>query len=84
LDDAQRRELSDIMFHRSSGSFELVISPLLLALLGFFIDDRAGTRPVFTVAFAVLGFAGAVVKIVCDYRLQMDRARRSRAGAGLP
>lgn len=72
------------MFHRSSGSFELVLSPLLLGLVGLWLDHRAGTTPLFTILFAVLGVAGAIAKVYYGYRAAMDAASRERAGAGLP
>ena len=72
------------MFHRSSGSFELVLSPLLLGFLGFWLDHTVGTTPVFTVLFAVAGLAGAIVRVYYGYRSAMEAVRRERAGAGLP
>jgi F0F1-type ATP synthase assembly protein I len=87
LDDSQRRELSDGMFHRSSGSFELVLAPLLLGLLGLWIDRRLDTAPVLTITFAVVGVVGAVVKTYYEYRHGMamvhaaDAARRDSGQA---
>lgn len=59
--------------HRTTGGFELVFSPLLLALLGFGLDHLLGTLPVLTIVFAVLGLAGAVVKLYYTYRLEMEQ-----------
>lgn len=61
--------------HRSSASFELVLGPVLMALIGLFIDSRADTRPWFTVAFAVWGLAGAGVLVYYRYRQQMEAVR---------
>jgi len=58
--------------NRSAGGFELVLSPLILALVGFGIDKLFGTVPVFTVLFAVLGLIGVVVKIYYNYRAEME------------
>jgi F0F1-type ATP synthase assembly protein I len=58
--------------HRSSASFELVLGPVLMALIGLLIDSRVGTRPWFTVAFAVWGLAGAGVLVYYRYRQQME------------
>lgn len=71
MDASQRREFNDQM-QRSSGSFELVMSPLLLALIGYGLDRWLGTVPVLTVIFAVVGFAGACVKLYYGYRVEMD------------
>jgi hypothetical protein len=77
LDDSQRRELNDGM-HRSAGSFELLLAPALFGLLGFWLDSRAGTRPLMTVAFAVLAFVGAFLKQYYSYRHAMAQADAER------
>lgn len=59
--------------NRSAGGYELVFSPLILALIGFGIDKLFGTVPVFTVLFAVLGLIGVVVKIYFNYRAEMEQ-----------
>ena len=68
---SQRREITEQM-NRSAGGYELVLSPLILALIGFGIDKLFGTVPVFTVLFAVLGLIGVVVKIYFNYRTEMQ------------
>jgi len=68
---SQRREITEQM-NRSAGGYELVFSPLILALIGFGIDKLFGTVPVFTVLFAVLGLIGVVVKIYFNYRAEME------------
>jgi F0F1-type ATP synthase assembly protein I len=70
--DAGRSELSEDM-RRSSGAYELVVSPVLLALLGLALDRWLGTTPVFVIALAVVGFAGAVTLLYYRYKLEMDR-----------
>jgi len=69
---SQRRELSE-QVHRTTGGFELVFSPLLLALVGYGLDRLFGTVPVFTIIFAVIGLAGAVIKLYYTYRLEMEQ-----------
>jgi len=69
---SQRRELSEQM-HRTTGGFELVFSPLLLALVGYGLDRLLGTLPVFTIVFAVVGLAGAVAKMYFTYRYEMEQ-----------
>jgi F0F1-type ATP synthase assembly protein I len=59
--------------HRTTGGFELVFSPLILALLGYGLDRLFGTLPVFTIVFAVVGLAGAVAKLYFGYRVEMER-----------
>jgi F0F1-type ATP synthase assembly protein I len=69
--DSQGRELTESM-HRSTGSYELVISPVLLALIGYGLDRWFGTVPVLTIIFAVVGLAGACVKLYYGYKNEMD------------
>jgi len=76
VDVSQRRELSEQM-HRTTGGFELVFSPLLLALVGYGLDRLLGTLPVFTIVFAVVGLAGAVVKLYFTYRYEMQQHESS-------
>ncbi|MEI7888328.1 MAG: AtpZ/AtpI family protein [Actinomycetes bacterium] len=59
--------------NRSHGSFELALAPVILGLLGLWLDRTLGTVPVFLILFTVLGFAGAGVKIYFTYRYQMEQ-----------
>jgi F0F1-type ATP synthase assembly protein I len=59
--------------HRSSASYELAFAPVLLALLGLWLDRTVGTTPVFTVTFAVLGVAGAMTRAWYGYRHAMQQ-----------
>ena len=71
MDVEQQREFNRGM-NESHGSFELVVSPVVLALIGYFIDTRVThTTPVFTVVFAVMGVVGATIKLLIDYRAKM-------------
>jgi F0F1-type ATP synthase assembly protein I len=54
--------------HRSHGSFELALAPVILALLGLWLDRTVGTVPLFAVLFAVLGIVGAFAKVYFEYR----------------
>jgi F0F1-type ATP synthase assembly protein I len=58
--------------HKSTGSYELVLSPLLLALIGYGLDRWLGTLPLLTIIFAVLGLVGACIKIYYGYVAEMD------------
>jgi F0F1-type ATP synthase assembly protein I len=69
---SQRRELSE-QLHRTTGGFELVFSPLILALVGFGLDRLFGTLPVLTIVFAVVGLGGAVAKLYYGYRAEMEQ-----------
>ncbi|MFV0317151.1 MAG: AtpZ/AtpI family protein [Microthrixaceae bacterium] len=69
--------------NRSSGSFELVLGPVLMALLGLALDGVFGTRPILTVTLTIWGALGAGVAIYYRYRHQaaQDAEDRSRARA---
>lgn len=70
VDASQRRELTS-QLNRSHGSFELVLSPVILGVLGFLADRWMGTVPVLTVVAVIVGFAGAAVKIFYAYEVEM-------------
>lgn len=69
---AQRTQLSQQM-QNSSGSFELVLSAVLLGLCGYFVDGWVGTRPIFMVLFTVLGFVGAAISVYYRYKHEISR-----------
>lgn len=78
---ADKREITEHMAS-SNGSFELVVSPVVLGLLGWWIDSKLGSGPWLAIGFAVFGLVGAVVKVYLDYRFRMEAveadARRAR------
>jgi F0F1-type ATP synthase assembly protein I len=57
--------------NESHGSFELVLSPVILAFLGFLLDRQLGTGPWIMVVAAVLGLVGATIKLVVQYKAKM-------------
>lgn len=84
--EADRSPLTE-QFQQSSGSYELVLSAVVLGLGGYFIDGWLGTRPVFMVGLTVLGFIGAGLSIYYRYKHQIatiqaeTAALRSQASA---
>lgn len=59
--------------HRSAGSYELAFAPVLLALLGLWIDRTIGTVPLFTIVLAVIGMLGAGIKTYYSYGHSMQQ-----------
>ena len=57
---------------------EMVVTPLLFALLGFWLDGIFGTRPVLTVVFFTLALAGAVASVYYRYRAEMDEQEKGK------
>jgi F0F1-type ATP synthase assembly protein I len=68
--------------NRSHGSFELALAPVILGLLGLWLDRTIGTVPLFLVLFTVCGFAGAGIKIYYTYRYQMEQHQSEVAWKG--
>lgn len=81
---ADKRELNQ-QLNSSHGSFELVVSPLVLGLLGWWLDSKLDSGPWLTIVFAVFGIAGACAKLYFDYTARMQQlqtqARANRASA---
>ena len=60
---------------------ELVVGMVLGLAIGFGLDALFGTRPVFLVVFALLGFAAGVRTMLRTADEVQERTRRSRADA---
>ncbi len=65
--DAETPRLNEQLL-QSSGSYELVLSAVLLGLFGLYLDSRLGSTPWLAVAFTVAGFAGSTASIYYRYR----------------
>lgn len=70
---ADKREITE-QIASSHSSFELVLSPVLFGLAGWWIDSKLGTGPIFAVGLAVFGLVAAVVTVYFGYRARMDAA----------
>jgi len=68
--DGSQTELTRSL-NRSAGSFELVFAPVIMALVGLWIDRTFGTTPMFTVGLAVFGAIGAGVTQYFSYQRQL-------------
>ncbi|MFM7069373.1 MAG: AtpZ/AtpI family protein [Actinomycetes bacterium] len=70
LTETQQQDLTRSL-HRSHGSFELAVAPVVMALIGLAVDRWLGTTPLLTVLFALLGVAGSTVKVIYVYKAEM-------------
>ena len=52
-------------------AMELVASTFLFGLLGFWLDGRLGTRPLFAVVLGGLALLANVIKLYCTYGARM-------------
>ena len=71
-DDGSQTELTRSL-HRSAGSFELVFAPVIMALIGLWLDRMFGTTPAFTVGLAIFGALGAGASMYFSYHRQIDQ-----------
>jgi F0F1-type ATP synthase assembly protein I len=67
---------------RSTGSFELVLGPVLMALAGLALDRWLGTAPLFIVLLTVWGVVGATVSLYFRYREQVRTVGSRPEGGG--
>lgn len=79
--DAEHKREFNTHLANSHGSFELVLSPVILGLGGWWLDGRLGTGPWLVIVAAVLGISGAAIKLYYGYRSQMDRLDGERRAA---
>ena len=66
----QQQELTRSL-HSSHGSFELALAPVLMALIGLWLDRTFDTLPLFTIVLAAVGVLGSTVKVMYVYKAQM-------------
>ena len=59
-------------------SIEIVVTPLLFALFGHWLDGRFGTSPVLAIVFGVLGLVAIVARSYLWYRAWMDREEKGK------
>lgn len=52
---------------------ELALTLAVFSAFGWFVDRVAGTSPLFTIIFSVVGFVGISVKLWLGYDLEMRR-----------
>lgn len=71
FDLATRRKINKGFSDGFTRAVEIVVTPVLLGLLGVVVDSWLGTRPAFTLAFAVFGVCGIVTKLWLGYDREM-------------
>lgn len=77
-----RTEEATRSLNRSHGSFELALAPMLLALLGLWIDRSLGTVAVFTLTLAFIGIVGVGAKIYYAYKNSMSELHQQGPWVG--
>jgi len=64
--------------NQMSGSYELVLSGVILALVGLWLDNKFGLTPILTISLGTLGFTGALISLVYRYRHRMAELEAKR------
>jgi len=64
---------------QSSGGYEMVLSGVLFALFGLWLDKRIGTVPLFTIVLTIVGFTGSVLNIYYRYKRDIERIEAETA-----
>jgi F0F1-type ATP synthase assembly protein I len=73
VDDRKgRRELYNGFGNAVALGFEIAVTPVLFALVGYLIDWIAGTVPLFTIIFGVVGLVGVAVHSYYSYEARMQ------------
>ncbi len=64
---------------QSSGGYDMVLSGVLFALFGLWLDRRLGTIPLFTIVLTVVGFVGSVLNVYYRYKRDIERIEAETA-----
>jgi F0F1-type ATP synthase assembly protein I len=79
--EAKTREMREGSGDAFAAAFELVATPAIFGFLGWLLDGRLGTAPVFTVAFVVIALSYASWRLAHDYGESLEQARVERQAA---
>lgn len=85
MSDRDRREMRRGAGDAFSTSFELMATPLIFGLIGWWVDGRVGSFPVFTLVFALVALTYGVWRLYSEYVMSMDEMleqRRTTYGSG--
>jgi F0F1-type ATP synthase assembly protein I len=77
VDLQERRQLHNGFGNTFSRSVEFVVTPLLFALFGHFLDGRFGTSPVVAITLGLFGVFGMFARTWYAYIHAMDAEQAS-------
>ncbi len=78
---AETREMRQGFGDAFAAAFELAVTPAIFGFLGWLLDGRLGTFPIFTIAFAAITLAYASWRLARSYGESLDRALVERRAA---
>lgn len=80
MDLSQRRELNNGAGEALTRAFELVLTPLVFAALGWMLDSRFGTFPLVSLGCFLFAFSYEAWKHLRRYSAEMDRQQAKILG----
>ncbi len=81
FDLSAKRELNNGFGYALNAAVELVVTPALMALIGWKIDDWLGTSPLFLAVFAAFTLGYVVWKQYTAYQGSMARHEQQLLGS---
>ena len=73
---ADRRDTYNGFGDSLARAFELVVTPGIFGWFGWLLDGRVGTRPLFTIVFALIVFGYVAWKLWSGYETSMRAEER--------
>ncbi|HVM54778.1 MAG TPA: AtpZ/AtpI family protein [Acidimicrobiales bacterium] len=73
---SDKRDLYNGFGDSLARAFEVVFTPFLFGLFGWWIDGRVGTRPLFALTLGILVLIYTLWKLSAGYLTQMDAETR--------
>lgn len=65
-------------------AFELAVTPVIFGAAGYWLDGRAGIRPVLTILFTLLAVIGLLLRTWYGYAYRMQKLEESGPWASRP
>jgi F0F1-type ATP synthase assembly protein I len=80
VDLRDRRELNNGAGNALNRAVELTVTPMIVGYLGYLLDGRFGTRPLFMLAFFLFVLGYVIWKHYVAYSATMDDEQRKLTG----
>ncbi len=77
----ETREMRQGFGDAFAAAFELAVTPAIFGFLGWLLDGRLGTTPIFTIVFTVVTLAYASYRLAHSYGENLELARAERRAA---